>query len=151
MVLAWNRNCFQQRLRPFFYHFFFFFLIGNHNPGSILNTNFSHNQLEFSTDITKMSGAFYPLGLTMFCRRASKMEFSKQPWHLNTPCTGNSERGFRLGEYPLTYPIGHSACFKIPRNTLCACPYSRAMSEKGMFIYSGIGILFLTDKIWFMN
>lgn len=33
-------------------------------------------------------------------------------------------------------------------DTLCACPYSRVMSEKSMFVYSGIdGLLFPTDKI----
>lgn len=78
--------CMKQELfsDPFFYHFFFlfllisiFFLTGNHNPGSILNTNFSHNQVEFSTDITKT--CILPLGLTMFCRMPSRMGFSMEP------------------------------------------------------------------------
>lgn len=123
MVFAWNRNCFQQHLRSLLLlHFFFFFKLEIITLEAIWTQTFL--TIKWSFQLTLPRPAFYPLGLTMFCRIPSRMGFSMEPWHLNTSCTGNSKKGFRLGGYPLTYSICHSTCFKIPRNkySLCLSP-----------------------------
>lgn len=109
--------------------FFFFFK----QPGGILNTNFSHNQVEFS--LTPPRPVFYPLGLTMFCRMPSKMGFSTQSWHLNPPVQATVRNYLDLENIHLHTPYATQHVLKFQGiNTLCACPYSRAMSEKGTFI-----------------
>lgn len=113
VVLAWNRNCFQQQT-PSFPTSIFFFKLEITTLDTFRTQTFL--TIKWSFQLTSPRPAFSPLSLTMFCRMPSKMGFSRQPWHLNTPCTGNSKKGFRLGKYPLTYSICHSICFKIPRS-----------------------------------
>lgn len=64
---------------------------------------------------------FTPYVWPCFVKCPAKWGFPHNCDIWDAPCTDNSNKGFRLGEYPLTDPRCHSMRFKIPRNKCSLC------------------------------